>query len=171
MINLDNDPQYQQELNKFLQQDYIEDNFLIDAELDLGIAPIGNYSIQLDLEEWVDWYYTEGNSIINDSSLHLIPRDELKSLLKFVDYGMDNPTGLFDGEVLTTLQVNVQSLDEIIKGFEYVSKSNLIFLYTVAVHDERKIPTFATKDNPTGEQIVPKYFMVKWAKLARSYNE
>ena len=168
MINLDNDPKYQQELNRFLQQDYIEDDLLLDVELDLGEVPVGNYSIQLDLDEWVDWYYTEGNTLI-EKSLQLIPRDELNSLLEFVDYGMDNPTGLFDGEVLTTIQVNVKSLDEIVKGFENVSKSNLLFLYTVAAHEERKIPTIATKANPTGEQIVPKYYTVKWAKLDRNY--
>ena len=159
----------EQEWDESLLKDYIEDDFLLDAELDLGEVPVGNYSIQLDLDEWVDWYYTEGNNILNEKSLQLIPRDELNSLLEFVDYGLDNPTGLFDGEVLTTMHVNVNSLDDIIKGFVHVSKSNLLFLYMVAVHEERKIPTFDKKAYPTGEQIVPKYYTVKWAKLDRNY--
>lgn len=158
-----------QEWDESLLKDYIEGDLLLDVELDLGELPVGNYGIQLDLDEWVDWYYTEGNNTLNEKSLQLIPRDELNSLLEFVDYGMANSTGLFDGEVLTTLQVNVKSLDEIIKGFEHVSKTNLLFLYTVAVHEERAIPTFSTKENPTGEQIVPKYYTVKWAKLDKNY--
>jgi len=168
MINLDNDPQYQQELNRFLQDDYVEGDELVDMELNLGDAPIGDYAI-LDNDEWLDWYYAENNDSIEDKSLAKIDSDELFNLLKNVDFGMNNSTGLFDGEVLTTLQVNVDSLDDIIKGFEFVSKNNFVFLYTVAVHHERNIPTVATKANPSGTQTIPKYYTVKWTKLSRNY--
>jgi hypothetical protein len=170
MINLDNDPKFQQELNQFLQKEYIEDDFLIDAELDDGIAPIGNYAI-LDKDEWVSWYCDVNDESIDDKSLKKIDNLEIANLLKYVDYGMNNSTGLFDGEVLSTLQVNVASLEEIIKGFEFVSKGNYVFLYTVAVHNERTIPTITTKVNPTGTQIIPKYYTVKWTKLNRNYND
>lgn len=168
MINLDKDPQYQQELNEFLQQDYIESDFLVDDELNLGIPPVGDYAI-LDKDEWLDWYYADNNESIEDKSLAKIDSDELTNLLNYVDFGLNNSTGLFDGEVLSTLQVNVSSLDEIIKGFEFVSQKNFVFLYSVAVHRERNIPTIATKTNPTGLQIVPKFYTVKWTKLSREY--
>lgn len=159
-----------QEWDESLLKDYIEDDFLIDAEIDEGVKPDGDYAI-LSVEEWQDWYYGEENDTINEKSLQLLDQLEIDLLLDSVDYGLNQPTGLYDGQVLTTMQLNIGSLDDIKKGFDHVSQNNIVFLYSIAKHPKRIIPMIPTKANPQKEQIVPEYYKVQWAKLDNNYDQ
>lgn len=170
-MNILDDPIYQQELNKFLQQEYIEDDFLVDDEIDEGLKPEGDYSI-LEVDEWKQWYYGEENKSIDDKSLQLLDDIELESVLSYVDFGMNQPTGLYDSQVLTTIQLSTSTLEEIIKGLYHVSESgNIIFIYSIAKHTARTITVIPTKANPNKIQIVPEYYQIKWTKLKNNYDQ
>lgn len=171
-LNPDEDEYDDEALSLYLDSEYIESNFTMDSELDLGEAPTGDYAI-LDTKDWLNWYYIEpieNLDDLSDKSLSRLDKEEIDSLLDDVDYGLIQPTGLFDSQVLTSIQINVGTLEEIKKGFAHVCIDNFLFLHTILRHKSRTIPLIPTKMNPSKEQIIPEYFVVKWAKLNKNYN-
>lgn len=167
-LNPDEDEYDDEALIQYLESEYIESDFLVDDEVDLGEPPAGDYAI-LESEEWASWYFSENFDDLSDKSLNRLESNEINSILDEVDYGLMQPTGLFDSQVLSTIQVNIRTLDEIKKGFAHVRKDNLLFIYSILRHNSRAIPLIPTKANPAKEQIIPEYFVVKWAKLNRNY--
>lgn len=149
-------------------ENYIEDDFFVDDDIDTGAPPEGNYAVS-NTVEWKNWYYSESNDISSDKSLRKLTEVELDSILELVDYGMTELTGLYDGELLTTVQVNIESLTELQKGFNHVAKNDFLFLNNILLHEKRIIKLIPTKANPNKEQIIPEYITVKWAKLSRNY--
>lgn len=147
---------------------YVEDDFYVDDEIDIGAPPEGNYGVA-SIAEWERWYYSESNDISSDKSLRKLTEVELDSILPLVDYGMTELTGLYDGELLTTSQVNIESLSELQKGFAHVTKNDFLFLNTVFLHEKRIIKLIPTRANPDKEKHIPEYITVKWAKLSRKY--
>ena len=151
-----------QEWDESRLKDYTEDDFLIDDEINDGILEVG---------QWYDWYYSSDNDTITEESLEVIDQEDLALLSDSFDYGMTQPTGLYGGRVLLTMRSNISSLDEIKKGFDRMSQSNIMFLYNIYKQPQRIIQLIPTKANPEKTQTIPEYYRVRWAKLGNNYDK
>lgn len=129
------------------------DEFDLNSELNLGEPPEGDYGI-ISFNEWFDWYESDDNKLYDPQ--FKIGLSELERFNSDLQY-LQNPTGLRDGKVLSTISVNIATFDDVLLGISKLLENSEVFLYNICFNS-----AFIDK---SGKIITPEFYKVEFCSL------
>jgi hypothetical protein len=153
------------ELDNNVVDESLMDSAKLDIEieefLDMGESPEGTYGV-ISREEWEAWYKSPDNIKIFEPQ-QLVEDLDVQLILDSLDLMfMEQETGLFEGETLSAIRVNVKSVQDIIDGMKKLRETKLIFLHNISYTPER---VDAPKKRGVLPTVYPDFYTVQYCAI------